>query len=145
MPQQVKRVTNRKSFVRKTWDLSCINFLTMEQRVRHYTAKKFGFMYSQKRNCAASVPISTFMCVWAIYRLQSSVHLFSCSRIGRTIRGISKSLKEHECRNWDCSRAVPFLWIFVSNLRYCLSLQCRLLIQFSIVRMFLNWLLFRYF
>ncbi len=25
----------------------------------------------------------------------------------------------HECRSWNCSRAVPFLGIFVSNFRYC--------------------------
>ncbi len=32
--------------------------------------------------------------------------------------GIYKSPQIHECGNWDCGRAIPFLGIFVSNFRY---------------------------
>jgi hypothetical protein len=34
------------------------------------------------------------------------------------INGIAFAVQTHECGNWDCSRAIPFLGIFVSNLRY---------------------------
>ena len=48
-------------------------------------------MHSQKTHCAASVPISTFMCLWSIYIIPRSAHIFSCSRIGRQV-GIHQSL-----------------------------------------------------
>jgi hypothetical protein len=49
------------------------------------TATKIPFMYSFSGNCAASVPIFTFMCLWANYIYQGTVLIFSCRRIGRSI------------------------------------------------------------
>jgi len=91
------------------------------------SAKKFGFMYSQKRNCAASVPnFHIHMPVSVLlYIFPCSVRLFSCSRIGRPMRGIYSIniSQKHECRNWDYSRAVPFTEHLFRNFGI-VSLQC---------------------
>jgi hypothetical protein len=47
-----------------------------------HTANKNWSMYSQKWNCAASFPVSTFMYLWAIYIFPRSVRLFCCNKIG---------------------------------------------------------------
>ncbi len=56
---------------------------------RVYTAMKIPFMCFQKRNCAASVPFSIVMCMCAVHVY---VTIFSCSRIGRPVVEICKSL-----------------------------------------------------
>ncbi len=77
--------------------------------------RNFDLCIPRKRNCAASFPISTFMCLWAIYIFLPLVHLFSCSRVGRPIVGKYKSLTETWMQELGLWRAVPFLGIFVSN------------------------------
>ncbi len=58
------------------------------------TATAIPFIYSFSGNWPASVQISKFICLWAIYILLGSVHIFSCSRIGRPILGIYNLLTD---------------------------------------------------
>ncbi len=55
-----------------------------------------------------------------LYISRIGPHIF-LQQIRQTVFGMYKSLRSqtHECGNWDWCRAIPFLWIFVSNFFYC--------------------------
>ncbi len=76
------------------------------------TIQKIQRKYSHKRNCAASAPISTLMCLWAIfiYSHDRSAYSAAGKYVDRSWEHINRSQK-HECGNLDWGRAISFMGI----------------------------------
>ena len=70
-----------------------------------FNLSTYGFQ--QFRYSCATVQISTFMCLWAIYTFPRSICLFCCRKYeDRSWEFINRS-QTHECGNWDWGRATP--------------------------------------
>ncbi len=83
-----------------------------------YTATAIPFIYFFSGNSAASAPISTFICLWAIYIFPGSVYIFPPAEQADPSWEYIILSQTHECGNWDWGPDIPFLGIFVSNFRH---------------------------
>ncbi len=78
----------------QAWAQLSYHFLAQVLKLWHSrTATAIPFIYSFSGNCAASAPISTFMCLWAMYIPRIGPHI-SPSRKGRPIVGIYNALTD---------------------------------------------------
>ncbi len=98
--------------------LTALDTLTLLHCMAQY--RKFWNKYSRKRNCATSVPISIFLCLWTTFMFPGSVCLFCCRKICGPILGIYKSLTD----TWMWKLVLRPRYSFPGNTSVGFLLQC---------------------
>ncbi len=105
----------------KRWKRIKKNFMVLKN-ARDATATKIPLMYFFSGNSAASAPIYTFICLWAIYIVPApriGLHI-SSNRIGRPIMEINKSLTEA----WMWKLGLSPRYSFSGNICFEISVFC---------------------
>ncbi len=99
----------------------CFRFLVFRIEVNHVKASFFSLQCQislQKRKWGRTlVPISTFMCLWAIYIFSQSICLFCCRKYADRSWEYENPSQKHECGNWDWGRAIPRKGIYKWDFR----------------------------
>ncbi len=84
-----------------------------------YTETAIPFIYSFSGISAASAPISTFMCLCAIYIFPGSVYIFPPAEQAYPSWEYIIRTQTHECGNWDWGPDIPLLGIKFSAFCLC--------------------------